>query len=86
MLLKAKIKAKRLDEILEGKKKMEFRQFVGNDTMQVTDENGRIVDLKILSMHEASEELSNDIKKKHKDEHMKWDVAEPVMIIKVEPM
>ena len=83
MLLKAKIKANYLDAIIAGKKTMEFRQFTGNDVMMVTDENGRSKDLKILSMHEASDEMASAIKRENSD--ITWSEVEPIMVIKVQP-
>ena len=83
MLLKAKIKAKYLDAIIAGEKTMEFRQFTGNDTMVVTDENGREVELKIKSIHEASDEMASAIKRGNSD--IAWSEVEPIMVIKVEP-
>ena len=84
MLLKAKIKAKYLDAIIEGKKTMEFRQFTGDDKMVVTDENGREVELKINSVHEASDEMASAIRRENAD--ISWNEVEPIMVIKVSPL
>ena len=84
MLLKAKIKAKYLDAIIEGKKTMEFRQFTGDDKMVVTDENGREVELKINSVHEASDEMASAIRRENSD--IRWNEVEPIMVIKVSPI
>ena len=82
MKLSAKINSKYLDDILSGKKKMEFRQFDGTDKMEVTDENGRTVTLKILSCHEASTELEGAVRREHSD--IAWKESEPIMVFKVE--
>ena len=84
MLLKAKIKAKYLDAIFAGKKTMEFRQFGKNDVMTVEDENGRIVDLKIIGMHEASDAMAYDIANANPE--IDWNSTEPIMVIKVSPL
>ena len=84
MLLKAKIKANYLDAIIAGKKTMEFRQFAGDDRMVVTDENGREVELKINSVHEASDEMASAIRRENAD--IRWNEVEPIMVIKVAPL
>ena len=83
VLLKAKIKANYLDAIIAGKKTMEFRQFAGDDKMVVTDENGREVELKINSVHEASDEMASAIRRENAD--IRWNEVEPIMVIKVQP-
>lgn len=84
MLLKAKIKANCLDAIIAGKKTMEFRQFAGDDKMVVTDENGREAELKINSVHEASDEMVSAIRRENAD--IRWNEVEPIMVIKVSPL
>ena len=84
MLLKARIKANYLDAIIEGKKTMEFRQFTGDDRMVVTDENGREAELKINSIHEASDAMSDAIRRENAD--IRWNEVEPIMVIKVSPL
>lgn len=82
MKLIAKITAKYLDKILSGDKTAEYRQFDGTDKMEVTDENGRTVTLRILSCHEASQELEGAVRREHSD--IAWKETEPIMVFKVE--
>ena len=81
MKLSAKINSKYLDKILSGEKKMEFRQFDGTDKMEVTDENGRTVTLRIISCHEASPELEGAVRREHSE--IAWKETEPIMVFKV---
>ena len=82
MKLSAKTNSKYLNAILEGKKTMEFRQFDGTDQMEVTDENGRTVMLRIISCHEASQELEGAVRREHAE--MAWKESEPIMVFKIE--
>lgn len=84
MLLKAKIKAEYLDKIIDGEKTMEFRQFTGDDILNLFDENGRSKDMRIVGIHEASEEMAADVMKKHSD--VQWDEGEPIIVIKLAPL
>jgi len=83
MILKAKINSKYLDDILAGRKTQEYRQFNGNDIMEVTDETGRIKQLRIKGMEEASKDLERGVKTFHKD--IEWS-NEAIMVIRVEPI
>ena len=84
MILKAKIKKEFVDQILAGKKTMEFRQFDGKDRMEVTDENGHTTMLRIVRASEASPEMEDAIKKHHNT--IKWDHTEPIIVFNVEPI
>lgn len=84
MILKAKIKKEFVDQILAGKKTMEFRQFDGKDRMEVTDENGHTTMLRILRANEAGREFEDAIKKHHTT--INWDNSEPIIVFTVEPI
>ena len=84
MILKAKIKKEFVDQILTGKKTSEFRQFDGNDRMEVTDEFGHTTMLRIVRAYEAQKEYEEAIKKVHNT--INWDHTEPIIVFKVEPI
>jgi hypothetical protein len=81
MKLAAKINSKYLDEILAGKKTMEFRQFDGKDTMELTDENGRTETVRIERASEAGEEFERTIKSNYRN--LKWLKDEPIIVFHV---
>lgn len=64
MKLRAKIKAKYLDDILSGKKVVEYRQF---ESMVLTDETGRTSEFKILHMGVLSKTNEDVIRKEYSD-------------------
>jgi len=82
LILKAKIQRKYLDKILSGQKTMEFRQFNGNDLMEVTDEFGKTTMLSIEGADVANEELERAIKMNNKG--IKWS-EEPILVLRVKP-
>lgn len=82
LILKAKIQRKYLDKILSGQKTMEFRQFNGNDLMEVTDEFGKTTMLSIEGADVANEELERAIKMNNKD--IQWS-EEPILVLRVKP-
>lgn len=84
MILKAKIKKEHLDEILNGNKKAEYRQFDGNDIMEVTDETGRTRRLKITGAREANEKLQEAVMARYNK--ISWKKIEPIIVFGVEPI
>jgi uncharacterized protein YkvS len=81
MKLEVKIYSKYLTAILEGKKTMEFRQFLGNDYIMLTDETGRAVRATIEGLHEASPQLEATVMNNYKE--LNWDATEPVIVIRL---
>lgn len=82
MIITMKIKAEYLDLIKNGQKRMEFRQFLGNDTIMLEDERGRKQQVRIKAVHEASDDLAKSVREQHRD--IKWDDTEPIIVFKIE--
>ena len=81
MMIKAKINSKYLTQILEGKKTMEFRQFLGNDYMMLIDETGRSARVAIEGVSEASPQLEATVMSNYKE--LNWDATEPIIVIRI---
>jgi hypothetical protein len=67
MKLIAKINSEYLDQLLEGSKTMEFRQFNGSDEIELTDETGRTETLKIERADTIGEEFEKTVKERYKN-------------------
>jgi len=81
MKIEAKINSKYLTQILEGKKTMEFRQFLGNDYMMLIDETGREARVTIEGVSEASPQLEATVMSNYNE--LKWDATEPIIVMRI---
>lgn len=68
MILKAKIKSNYMQQIIEGKKRIEYRQ-IGNDgdIFEMTDENGRTMSCYITDAEQCTKKEEKAIKQTHRD-------------------
>lgn len=78
MKLRAKIKSKYLDDILDGVKRNEFRQF---ESITLTDENGRCVEVEINLIEWLGNKQARRIIADHPD--VDWDDGKPVYRIEL---
>jgi uncharacterized protein with HEPN domain len=88
MRLEAKIKSNYLNDILDGSKTMEFRQFDGSDTLILTDETGRKVKCQIESVMEAGAAFEKTIRENHQDVKWKNDTEGkmPIIVMHIKPL
>ena len=83
MQLKAKINSKYLNEILSGRKDVEYRQFGNVDEMVLTDERGRSITMVITGMEQLVMGLGESVMAKHTD--VNWDKEKPIFVIGLKP-
>lgn len=82
MILKVKIRSNYLQQIIEGKKRMEYRQFGNNDILEMTDEKGRTCSCYITDAAPCTEKEEEAVKQLHKD--VEWS-DKPIMKFVLSP-
>jgi hypothetical protein len=81
MKIVAKIKSKYLDQILRGEKPIEFRQFDGTDTMELTDETGRTVTVKIKEAFQLDDQARKVVSEIHSN--VAWWLNKPIFAFRI---
>jgi hypothetical protein len=82
MILKAKIKSNYMQQIIEGKKRIEYRQIGNGDIFEMTDENGRTMSCYITDAESCTKKEENAIKQTHRD--VEWS-DKPILKLVLAP-